>query len=244
MSESRPPVVGALQGFAAPFRGAATLLVRPSLWLWASVPALVFLAFAIASGKFARSLFARVDAAVANALGHGALGTAGAAVAGFASAFAFVVVALIVSLWIVPPICAPFMDALASRVDRHPQREERLVTQIARSLRVVFAGLALVGIPQLVLGVVSIFVGPLAPVCLVLAAGLGALGLAYDALDWPLSRRGLDVGARVDWMRAHPAATAGLAMAVWLISLVPGLVLLALPAIVVGSVRLVNDIES
>lgn len=244
MTDAAPRQTGALQGFVAPFRGFGTLIVRPSLWPWASVPTIVFVTFAIGASSFAKGLFARAEGATARVLGHGALGTAGGALAGLAAALAFIVVSLIVALWIVPPLCAPFMDALASRVDRHPGRDEPLGAQVARSLRVVFAGLLFVGVPQLILAAISLVVSPLAPVCIAIAAGLGALGLAYDALDWPLSRRGLDVGARIAWMRSHAAATVGLGLSVLVISLVPGLVLFALPAIVVGAVRLVNDTEA
>lgn len=239
----RPPV-NAFTAFVAPIRGFATILTRPSLWPWAMTPPLVFAAFAAMSWVFGRKLFDRVDAVVAHAIGHGAFGAFGAAVAGVITAVVFVAAVLIAALWIVPPICAPFMDALASRIDTREGLEESLGQQIARSLRVALAGLFFVALPQVALAIVGLVVPPAAPVCIVIASAVGALGLAYDALDWPLSRRGLGVGARLAWMRAHPGVTFGLGAGAWIVSLVPGLVILALPSIVAGAVAVVNDVEA
>lgn len=243
MSRERPREVTVVHGIVAPFQGAWTLLVSPSLWGWAMIPVALFGLFATIAAWSATSVFARVRATAGRSFGAGSAGMAGAAVAGAVGVVAYIAVALVVALWVVPLFSAPFMDALAARVDRYQGREESLAVQVWRSLRVVLAGLFYVAIPQALLALVGFVVSPLAPVCFVVAAGLGALGLAYDSLDWPLSRRGLGVSARVAWMRAHAGPTFGLGLAVWAVSLVPGLVLLALPAIVVGAVRLVNDIE-
>jgi hypothetical protein len=45
-------------------------------------------------------------------------------------------------------------------------------------------------------------------------------------------------------MREHPRIPTGLGLAVWTMSLVPGLAIAALPAIVAGAVDAVNDTES
>ncbi len=243
MSRQTTRDVTVFHGVIAPFQGAWMLLVRPSLWGWALIPVALFALCATIAVAWSTRVFAAVRSMAGHSLGGSTAGAAGAAVAGVLGVVAYVAVALIVALWVVPLLSAPFMDALAARVDRFQGREESLAVQVWRSLRVVIAALFYVAIPQAFLAIVGFVVSPLAPVCFVVAAGLGALGLAYDSLDWPLSRRGLGVSARVAWMRAHAGPTFGLGLAVWAISLVPGLVLLALPAIVVGAVRLVNEVE-
>jgi hypothetical protein len=73
---------------------------------------------------------------------------------------------------------------------------------------------------------------------------LSALALAYDALDWPLARRGLGVRARLHWMGEHKRYVAGLGLGVWVLSIVPGLAMVLLAGIVAGGVALVNRIEA
>lgn len=242
-SLNRGAPVSALTAFFAPFRGAMTLLTRPSLWPWAMVPTILFIGFCAGAYVFGRSVYARIVAVASHAIGHGSWGAAGGMVAGALASVLLAAAALVVALWVVPPISAPFMDALAERVDKRAGKDESIAAQVTRSIRVALAGLVFVGIPQLVLVIAGFVMPPLAPFCLVGGAGLGAMGLAFDALDWPLSRRGLGVRERLAWMREHPAATIGLGVSAWAISLVPGLVILALPSIVAGAVHVVNDIE-
>jgi uncharacterized protein involved in cysteine biosynthesis len=208
------------------------------------VPTVLFLAFCGGAFVVSRSLYGRIVAAVARSIGHGSLGSAGGVAVGAVASLVLVALALVVALWVVPPLSAPFMDGLASRVDARAGREESLASQVMRSMRVALAGLVFIAVPQFVLAIVAFVVPPVAPLCVDGGATLGALGLAYDALDWPLSRRGLGVGERLAWMRDHPAVTAGLGLSAWAISLVPGLVIVALPCIVVGAVHVVNDVEA
>lgn len=57
------------------------------------------------------------------------------------------------------------------------------------------------GIPQLMLAAaLGALIAPLSWLFGAIAWFVSALALAYDALDWPLARRGLGARARIAWM--------------------------------------------
>lgn len=235
--------IGFLPAFAAPFRALGTLARTPRLWPLAAVPSLLFVALVAALAGLGYEFFPRLLAWLLAHLGGDSLGEAGAVTARILLFVLLSFVAVLVPLVLVPPLAAPFMDALASRVDLCPECDEPRARQIARSLRVALTGLLLVTVPQLVLFVLSLAIPVLAPLWIPLGAALGAFGLAYDVLDWPLSRRGMDARARLAFMRANPGLTRGLGLAVWVLFWVPGLSIVLLPAAVVGAVSLVNEAE-
>ena len=99
-------------------------------------------------------------------------------------------------------------------------------------------------LPQGALVVLSLVISPLSWLFGALAWGVSALALAYDALDWPLARRGLGARARIAWMGRHKALVAGLGLGVWGLSIVPGLGIVLLAGVVAGGVSLVNRVEA
>jgi len=71
-----------------------------------------------------------------------------------------------------------------------------------------------------------------------------ALLIAWDLCDYPLSIRGLPVGARVAFMKRHAGAMIGFGAGLALLStFLPCAVLLLLPAGVAGAARLTCDLE-
>jgi CysZ protein len=234
---------GAWTAFGAPFRGVGILAARPRLWPLALTPTALLLGLFALGGTVATDLFHRAHTALVGRLGASWYGTVGRwlgdALVAVLLAFAVVLLALL----LVPPLAAPFMDSLAGRLDVRPQPHEPLLRQVFRAVRVALAGLGLVAIPQIVLWTLSLLVPALAWLFGSLAFAVAAFGLAYDAFDWPLARRGMGVRARLQWMGAHGALTLGLGLAVWLLALVPGLPIVMLPAIVAGAVSLVNTVE-
>jgi uncharacterized protein involved in cysteine biosynthesis len=234
---------GLWQGFCAPFRGTLHIAARPRLWPLSIVPTALFALCVVLGLGGAVAAYGPVARRVHAALGQGALAALGTGAAGVLAVLLLAVAVVLLAFVLVPPLAAPFMDALAARVDARDLPEEPVLTQVVRSVRVALAGVLLVGGAQLGFWALTLATPPLAPVWAALAAAVGALGLAYDALDWPLSRRRYGVRARLAWMRAHKGLSAGLALGVWLLSLVPGLSLVLLPAIVVAGVSLVNAAE-
>jgi uncharacterized protein involved in cysteine biosynthesis len=96
-----------------------------------------------------------------------------------------------------------------------------------------------IGLPILaLLTLVDVLFPPAAVVCVPLKFVMSALMIAWDFLDYPLSMRGLSVGARLAWVRANFGATLGLGLAAGFVLLVPGVGLLLLPVGVAGAARL------
>jgi uncharacterized protein involved in cysteine biosynthesis len=86
-------------------------------------------------------------------------------------------------------------------------------------LKLVLYGLALV------IGfVLTTFV---LPVGVPVGLGLGALFLAYDGFDYPLSRRGATFGGKWAYLAMHPAMTIGYALGALLLYFIPLAVLVA-----------------
>ncbi len=231
-------------GVAAPFRGIGKIASNIGLWPLAITPSLLLVAL-IASGGSAASLL--YDWLVQRAGGLATHGTAGSIAVAIAKALiivALAVVVFVVSVVFVPALSAPFMDRIAAKLDARPLAEPPLLVGAWRSIRVALAGIFVFGIPQLFLAALSVIFSPLSWLFGAVAWILSALALAYDALDWPLARRGLGARARLNWMGAHKRVVAGLGVGVWLISLIPGLSVVLLAGIVAGGVALVNHIET
>jgi CysZ protein len=230
-------------GLFAPFHGFGTLLRRPGLWPLAAVPVALFAGLAAGGSVAARAVFRKTAAAIGGALGHGLVARIGATLVDIIVALVLIALTVIVAALIVPALASPFMDVLAGKVDRRRGAAEPFARQLFRSIRVALAGLLFTGLPQLALWMLALAMPALAPVWVGAGVLVASFGLALDALDWPLSRRGLGVRARLAWMRRHPGIAVGMGFGVWLLSLVPGLSIVALPAIVVGAVHAVNRTE-
>lgn len=232
-----------LKGVGAPFRGIGEIASRPGLWPFAIMPTVLLGALLASGGSLATLLY---NYLVARAGGLAAHGTAGSIGLWFTKALiilALAVVVLVVSFVFVPALSAPFMDRIAAKLDARKLAEPPLLVGAWRSIRVALAGIFVFGVPQLFLAAMSVIFSPLSWLFGAVAWVLSAVALAYDALDWPLARRGLGVRARLAWMGEHKRIVAGLGLGVWLLSIVPGLSIVLLAGIVAGGVALVNHIE-
>ena len=102
----------------------------------------------------------------------------------------------------------------------------------------------LVGLPILaVLTIVGILVPPAVLITVPLKFVVSALLVAWDLLDYPLGRRGLGVGARMDWFLAHRGAALGFGSLAALVLFVPCAGLVLLPVGVAGATILVMRCE-
>ena len=117
--------------------------------------------------------------------------------------------------------------------------DQPLLTSAFRSLRVSLTALV-IGLPILaVLALVTVFIPPAAVVTLPLKFIVTGLLTAYDLLDYPLSLRGEDVGARLRFISANFPAVLGFGVAAATLLLIPGGALFLLPFGVAGAARLV-----
>lgn len=231
------------RGVRAPFRGIATIAANVRLWPLAITPTVGWLVLLVATGSLAIKLYERLIVRVGPLETHGTAGTVGLWLTKLLAALALAVVVFVVSLMFVPTVSAPFMDRIAAKLDARQLDEPPLFESVWRSIRVSLAGLALFGLPQLSLAVLSALFSSLSWLFGAIAWFVSALALSYDALDWPLARRGLGVRARIHWLGTHKRLVAGLGLGVWVLSLVPMLSLLLLAGIVAGGVDLINQVE-
>jgi CysZ protein len=158
------------------------------------------------------------------------------------------VLTVVFSTW----IAAPFNDALSEAIEARetgqtppPFSLRRLAQDLARTLRL--EALKLLAL-ALILG--PLFVGSLLVpgAGQALYAGVSAfVTCAYfglDYIDWPASRRGLGVRARVAIFFRRPLLMLGFGAAVWLCLFVPLLNLTFMPIAVAGGTRLFLDLEA
>jgi uncharacterized protein involved in cysteine biosynthesis len=235
---------GFWRAMSAPYRGIWTIASRIDLWPLAIMPTVLFVATLAAMGSTAARVYHAIMAPFAALSTQGAVGAAGLWLTKALVVVGLAVVVLAISTVIVPAVSAPFMDKIAMRVDERRLEEPPLLVGAWRAIRVTLAGTVMFGLPQIVMALLGLAISPLSWLFGGLAWLLSALALAYDALDWPLARRGLGVRARLHWMGEHKRYVAGLGLGVWVLSIVPGLAMVLLAGIVAGGVALVNRIEA
>jgi CysZ protein len=136
-------------------------------------------------------------------------------------------------------------------LDRIARPLEDLGDAHAPSLRAPSGLVASVGVALSTLGVTLPTVGVLELVTLVapegavvtepLAFAVSALGLAWELLDHPFSRRGLGFGERLRWIKESFFAVLGFAIAAQVFLLIPGVDLFLLPVGIAGATRLVTS---
>src|SRR5687767_4820260 len=118
-------------GFRAPFRGIGTIASRPGLWPFAAVPTLLLGLFVTRGAALAQRAYGGILARATEALGDGAFAGAGLWVVRAVVILLLGVAVLLAAVVLVPPASAPFMDAIAERVDARKQLAESLAAQIA-----------------------------------------------------------------------------------------------------------------
>ncbi len=160
-----------------------------------------------------------------------------------ATVYAFTVVANV--------IAAPFNGLLAARVERmiapagvpprptpEPTWQELLLSPLGELNKLLYCiGWA---IPLVLLSSLSFFVPVIAPAVSVLWWLFGAWMLTLEYADYPLSRRGLTFREQRRLLRRHWPPALGFGGAVLLLTLIPVLNFLAMPAAVIGATLLWN----
>jgi len=89
----------------------------------------------------------------------------------------------------------------------------------------------------------DLLVAPLSPLWMLLGFVFTGMYLAYDNLDVPLGRRGLDVSGKWAYLRTHRAETLGFGMTTAALFLVPGLGLVVPAVAVTAGTLLCIDLE-
>jgi CysZ protein len=232
-----------LSGLRAFIGGIGFVVGSPSLWGYALVPMFMVLILGIGFG----------------CLGVWGAGRAGTALLGEVSGFwamlgywllwgSLALVALVTSLALALALAQPLsgfaLDAIMRAQERALRSDYWMETTLLRSLIQMFIMLffaTFVGLVALTgLFIVNVLFPPAVVVTLPLKFLICGWLLAWNYLDYPLSRRGLGIGERLAWVRRHFGAFSAFGLA-WMALLLGtiGLGLLFLPMGVAGATRLV-----
>lgn len=246
--ERLPARPGVKEGLRSFFGGFGFILSNPGVWPLALVPIAVALALFGVLGYLAADLIPPQIEALFGA--RSASSMAMGVVAWLVKALALLVALLaaaLVSFGLAQPLSGPALERIVRRAEAElgapPWPNTSFIGDIARSLQTVIVGFAF-ALPLLaLLFVIDLFVPPAIVVTFPAKLLVTALMITWDLCDYPLSIRGVRAGDRVAFLRRNVKAALGFGIGLALVSLVPCLIVLVLPAGVAGAARLVLTIE-
>jgi CysZ protein len=218
-------------------------MANPGVWPLALVPVAVAL---ILTGLLGWGAVAVIPAQIHALLGARVGGIVATILGVIATALALLLAALI-GFALAQPLSGPALERIVRQAEAKigvaPWPATSIASDILRSLQSVVVSYAF-GLPILtVLFLVSLIFPLAALVTTPLKIVVVAVLLAWDLCDYPLSIRGIPVGARVLFMKRNVSAMLGFGFGLALLGLVPCLLLFVLPAGVAGGARLVAEIE-
>jgi CysZ protein len=228
-------------GFGAFWGGVGFVIATPAVWLPAMVP--IGMAVLLLSGVGALGVWG-ADAAAAALAGASSFGL-------WTLRIVFGVVAVLVAFLVAISLAQPLSGWALDRIVRRQeaslgapaQPELPRLKQMMTALAVNLLALA-VGLPIFALLTAIGLIFPAATVVTIpLKVCVAALLVAWDFLDYPLSLRGLGVGARLRWVGRRFTAVFGFGICAAVILLVPCVGLLVLPFGVAGAARLAVESE-
>jgi uncharacterized protein involved in cysteine biosynthesis len=154
---------------------------------------------------------------------------------------------VLLALAATPPLSAPALEHLVRLQESDlgvPARPARgLWFELRSELEAQLLAVAIVAPPAVLLWVLGLLAPPLLPLVAALQAVLVCFAVAWNLLGYPLSLRGVRARAQLRLLRSHGLAVLGFGGAFALVSLVPGMALLLLPAGVVGATRLTHRMQ-
>ena len=142
-----------------------------------------------------------------------------------------------------PVLGAIFNDRLSAKVEhrvRGSAPAAPFVTSTAQALAHGLLKLVMYGVALLVGLALTAVTG----VGSLIGVGLGAIFLAYDGFDYPLSRRGKSFGAKWGYLLRHPAQTIGYGLGATVLYLVPLAFIAAPPFAAAGATLVFLDADA
>ena len=216
--------MGFFRGFVAPFRG-GLYVSRHRLWPYLLLPLVLDLALGAAT-MFASARYWREE--LTSTL------TTSPVIGWIFLAVMTVLGGIVLFLVAQPILLAVFTDRLSERVERSVRGTAPTVPFIASTGRALVHGLL-----KLVLYGIALLVGlgltALTGVGSLVGVGLGAIFLAYDGFDYPLSRRGATFGKKWAYLARHPAQTLGFGLGATILYLIPLAIFVAPPFVAAGA---------
>jgi CysZ protein len=241
-----PARPGFWAGLAAFFSGFGFLVVTPGVWLLAMVPVAIAVGLSSVLGY---SAYRVVPGWIAGAIGPttSTLGGFAAVAAEITATLLAVVASLLIGFALAQPLSSPALERIVRRREASlgapTWAPTSIVDDVLRSIQSVlvssFFGLPLLG----VLFLADVLIPGAVVVTFPLKILVTAMLLAWDLCDYPLSLRGVPVLQRVALMGRYLWPMLGFGVGLALLSILPCMLLLILPAGVAGATRLVCEIE-
>jgi uncharacterized protein involved in cysteine biosynthesis len=142
-----------------------------------------------------------------------------------------------------PLLLAVFADRLSERVERSVRGTAPSAPFLASTGRALLHGglkLASYAAALTVAAVLTIFS---AGIVSLIGVGLGAIFLAYDGFDYPLSRRGATFGKKWAYLARHPAQTLGFGLGATILYLIPLAIFVAPPFVAAGATLVFLEVD-
>ena len=209
-------------GFRSVFSGFRRLARLPKCYPFALVPALVFCALEVSFVALSwRVLSPWVHSVLA---GQSALQNFGASALSWLSVAFGCVMGWFVAALLTPLLSAPALERIVALVEADlgapPRRALGTLGEFACGLRATALGLALFVPPVIALTLLELAFPAIALVTTPVKLALGAIGISWNLLDYPLTLRGVGARTRVAFVRSHAASALGFgaafALSFWL----------------------------
>jgi CysZ protein len=142
---------------------------------------------------------------------------------------------------------APFAGPLSARIEARRTGQPPPKTGARDMIEDLVHTIASLSVYLAIAGIILMFqlvLSPLSPFLGVLGFCVTAKYLAFDNLDFPLSRRKMNFNQKWAWLKAHKAETNGLGALVALLTFVPGLGLFVPTIAAAGATLLYLDLEA
>lgn len=225
--------MGFIRGFLAPFRG-GLFIARERMWRYLFLPLLLNVGLAVGTLWMAARYWHQE---LANHLQSSPV------VNGILLGAITLVCGAVLFIVLQPLLGAIFNDRLSERVEHKVRGNAPSAPLLASTGQAILHGLL-----KLVLYGVALLVGlaltAVTGVGSLIGVGLGAIFLAYDGFDYPLSRRGKSFGGKWGYLARHPAQTIGYGLGATVLYLVPLAFIAAPPFAAAGATLVFLDADA
>jgi len=178
--------------------------------------------------------------------GQGAVQNFGASALSWFSVAVGGVVGWFVAALLTPLLSAPALERIVGLVEADlgapPRRALGALGELACGLRAAALGIALFLPPVIALTLLELALPPVAVITTPIKLALGALGVSWNLLDYPLTLRGIGARARIAFVKAHAASALGFGAAFTLSFWLPCCGILLLPVGVAAATELFHTL--